>query len=87
MNTSTPQPFSMPLAQLKRGQTARVESASLERDDADLIRAMGLRPSATVRMCRLGQPCIVEVCDSTGPFCRIGLARDLASRVMVCPAG
>lgn len=83
--TQTTEHISMPLAKLKRGQVATVASASLEREDADLIRAMGLRPSAEVRMCMLGQTCIVELRDRCGSGCRIGLARDIASRVMVRP--
>jgi hypothetical protein len=60
--------------------------------DAALLRAMGLRPNATVRLCRLGEPCIVEVlngasedgCRGTGGcWCRIGLAKPLACAVVV----
>ncbi|MCC6675701.1 MAG: ferrous iron transport protein A [Phycisphaerales bacterium] len=75
------------LAQLKPGQTARIRHADLEADDAALLRAMGLRPAAFVRMCRAGEPCIVEVYPGgvTSCACRIGLARPLADRVMCEP--
>lgn len=75
------------LAQLKPGQTARIRHADLEADDAALLRAMGLRPAAFVRMCRAGEPCIVEIYPGgvTSCACRIGLARPLADRVMCEP--
>lgn len=71
------------LTQLKPGQTGTVESASLDAEDAALLRAMGLRLNATVRMCRPGEPCIISVQGPHGCACRIGLARPLAERVRV----
>ena len=75
---------------LQAGQMATVFQTSLDPSDAALLRAMGLRPSARIRICRLGEPCIVEVLSGTdscgrpgGCACRIGLARPLAERVMV----
>jgi hypothetical protein len=60
-----------------------------------LLRAMGLRPNAAIRICRLGEPTIVEVlpsrpgegnrCARPDCRCRIGLAWTLAQRVMVFP--
>lgn len=75
------------LTQLKPGQTTRIRHANLDAEDAALLRAMGLRPSAFVRMCRAGEPCIVEVFagGATSCACRIGLARPLADRVMCEP--
>jgi hypothetical protein len=83
------------LSTLRAGQTAVVCAAmtdpSMHADDAAYVRAMGLRPSATVRVCREGQPCIVEVVSGSGEgsaccgtgACRIGLSRELAQRVYV----
>jgi Fe2+ transport system protein FeoA len=80
------------LAQLRAGQTATIRQTSLDAGDAALLRAMGLRPEAVVRMCRIGEPCIVEVLSGSSQGCgersgacqcRIGLARPLAERVMV----
>lgn len=59
-----------------------------------MLRAMGLRPDATIRICRLGEPTIVEVlpgrpgagdlCNRPGGCrCRIGLSRMIAVRVKV----
>ncbi len=78
----------VPLASLKAGQTAVVRGATLDAGDAAYLRAMGVRPSALVRVCRLGHPCIIEVvsggtaCCGMGS-CRIGLAKELAQQVMV----
>lgn len=66
----------------------------IEGGDASLLRAMGLRPRSLVRVRRTGEPCIVEVltgvkgdgggCASEGGcWCRIGLAKVLAERVLV----
>lgn len=83
--TTTPP---VPLSSLKPGQTAIVRGATLESGDAAYLRAMGVRPAALVRVCRLGHPCIIEVvsggkeCCGMGS-CRIGLSKELAARVMV----
>ena len=68
---------------MRVGEVGVVRGSDLEADGAALLRAMGLRPSVTVRVCRRGEPCIVEVGSVPGVTCRIGLARPLAERVMV----
>ncbi len=85
----TPAP-SVALTSLRPGQTARISFTNLDAGDAALLRAMGLRLAARIRLCRLGEPCIVEVLggqDSCGRkggcACRIGLARPLAEKVLV----
>jgi Fe2+ transport system protein FeoA len=75
----------IPLTQLQRGARATIHASDLEGDDASTLRAMGIRPSATVTVCRSGRTCIVDVCDQCGSGCRIGLCRKLAQRVMVHP--
>lgn len=75
----------MALTQLKRGQTAVVTSASLHHDDEAMLAAMGLRTEARVQVCRSGQPCIVRVMGECGFGCRIGLARPIASQIVVRP--
>lgn len=80
-----PKPASIPLTQLARGQRATVNTSDLDEQDAKVLRAMGLRPDASVQMCRLGEPCIVSLSGACGGGCRIGLAKDIASRVMVTP--
>jgi Fe2+ transport system protein FeoA len=76
-------PVRIPLTQLTRGQRARIVEPATENEDSSMLRAMGLRPDASVEMCRLGEPCIVSLSGACGGGCRIGLAKDIASRVMV----
>ena len=87
---TTPALVGVCLTTLQAGQMATVFQTSLDPADAALLRAMGLRPAARIRVCRLGEPCIVEVMSGSdscnrpgGCACRIGLARPLAERVMV----
>ncbi len=76
----------IPLTSLHRGQAATICSKALGPEDAAVLRAMGLRPSARIRMCRVGEPCIVVMQCRCGDACRIGLAHTLARHVMVLPA-
>ncbi|MBS0198441.1 MAG: ferrous iron transport protein A [Planctomycetes bacterium] len=73
---------------MEEGAEGIVCETCLDAKDAAVLRAMGLRPRARVRVCRLGEPFIVEVMASVpgGCGCRIGLAKALAQRVMVGPA-
>lgn len=82
----TPAP-AVPVTSLGVGQCGVVCETCLSDRDAAMLRAMGLRPKARIRVCRLGEPCIVEVMGATagGCGCRIGLARPLAERIMVGP--
>lgn len=73
----------VPLLSLGQGQVGRVHDSSLDAEDSAMLRAMGLRASAKVMLCSSGRPCIVSVLGAHGMCCRIGLAADLASRVMV----
>lgn len=73
------------IATLRPGEAGIVSGARLEAEDAALLRAMGLRPRARVRVCRTGEPCIVVVECREGEGCRIGLARRLAQSLMVEP--
>ena len=84
MTTSTDQPTRIPLTQLTKGQTGRVQIEGTD-DEVKMLRAMGLRPNASVTMCRLGEPCIVALSGICGGGCRIGLAKEIAGRVMVNP--
>lgn len=76
-----------PLLAMTAGSQGQVVGAGLEEKDAAMLRAMGLRPSAMLRVCRVGEPTIVElVPDGPGVCrsgCRIGLAKSLAARIRV----
>lgn len=77
------------LTTLRPGQTAVIAESRLDADDAALLRAMGLTDHSRIKICRIGQPCVVALgpvegkhCHCNG-HCRIGLARGLAERIMV----
>jgi len=73
----------IPLTQLTKGQRGRVMGEGNETDEVRMLSAMGLRPDASVTMCRMGEPCIVSLSGACGGGCRIGLARGIAEKVMV----
>ena len=87
MSQASGQSNTIPLTQLSRGQSGRVQidgaAVHGRGDEVKMLRAMGLRPNASVTMCRLGEPCIVSLSGACGGGCRIGLAREIAGRVMI----
>ena len=68
------------LAQLRAGTMARVHAAQLALDDCALLRALGLTDRCLLRVCKAGEPCIVQVKET-----RIGLSRELARGILVIP--
>lgn len=74
----------VPLTQLARGTIGVV--LAVDARDESVLGAMGLRDRSSVRVCRLGEPCIVEVGCAPGMCRRIGLSRSVAQRVIVEPA-
>lgn len=81
------QQIKVAVTQMSLDQIGRVCETCMDVRDAAMLRAMGLRPNARVRVVRLGEPCIIEVMGlnpaTGGCGCRIGLAKELAKRVMV----
>lgn len=71
------------LAELGQGECAVVMAGALAESDGALLRAMGLRAEARVRVCRRGSPCIVEIDGVGGAGRRVGLAKSIALRVVV----
>jgi Fe2+ transport system protein FeoA len=74
--TSTP----IPLTDLAVGGTARLHAADIDRSVIRLLRALGLTQSAELRLCKTGEPCIIQVRAT-----RIGLSREIADRILVVP--
>ncbi len=70
------------LSTLAVGSLARLHEARLDPQSAGLLRALGLSSARELRLCKAGEPCIVQV-GST----RIGVSRDVASRILVIPNG
>ena len=70
------------LSQLAAGQTARLHDAQLTPQDCALLRALGLTDRCVLRVCKIGEPCIVQVRAT-----RIGLSRAVADGIFVVPQG
>lgn len=71
----------VPLTQMARGARGVVCGVGVQ--DESVLAPMGLRDRSSVRVCRLGEPCIVEVGCAPGMCRRIGLSKSVAERVMV----
>ncbi len=94
MNTPRPTPAStnslirerafvpIPLSQLRPGDRAILHADGLRCESCDLLNAMGLTEQCEIRVCKQGEPCIVQVNDT-----RLGLSRRLAATIMVTPRG
>jgi Fe2+ transport system protein FeoA len=68
------------LSDLAPGRRARLLKASLAPQDCALLSALGMTDRCVLRICKVGEPCIVQV-QST----RIGLSRAVADGIMVVP--
>jgi Fe2+ transport system protein FeoA len=68
------------LCDLEVGDTARFHSAQLDAESCRFLRAVGLTQTSEVRLCKRGDPCIVQVRAT-----RIGMSRDVANHVYVVP--
>ncbi len=78
-NSHTPHD-AVPLSNLREGDRGRAHTAQLPCEDCDLLNAMGLTHHCEVRVCRKGEPCIVQV-NTT----RLGLSAALARRILISP--
>jgi Fe2+ transport system protein FeoA len=70
------------LSTLAPGQTATLHGADLAAHDCALLNALGLTDRCVLRICKIGEPCIVQVHAT-----RIGLARSVADSILVVPQG
>lgn len=75
----------VPLTDLTVGRDAIICETQCDREAADMLCAMGLRPNACIRLMRCGRPCIVHVMGRHGCCCRIGLQARLAKQILVEP--
>lgn len=68
------------LAELAVGAVARVHQTDVEDTTGRFLQAIGLTRTAQFRVCRRGEPCIIQVRST-----RVGLARAIADRILVVP--
>lgn len=70
----------VPLTSLAPGSTCTLHAAHVDRGCGDLLRALGLTDRCRLRLCKVGEPCIVQVRST-----RIGLSRPVADAILVLP--
>jgi Fe2+ transport system protein FeoA len=68
------------LSDLRAGTMARLHEARLDPDAVSLLRALGLTVACQLKLCKDGDPFIVQVRTT-----RIGLSRAVASGIYVIP--
>lgn len=76
----TPPPVPATLTELRQGQSARLLAADLAGRDGEILSALGLTTGCRLRVCRAGDPWIVQVRTT-----RIGLADAVARKLRVIP--
>jgi len=75
----------VPLTELRERATGRLIEMRVEQADAEFLAAVGLRPDCSVTLCRLGRPCVIAIRGACGGGCRVGVPREIASRLLVEP--
>lgn len=68
------------LADLQVGATARLHGARLDPESRSQLRALGLTDGSLLRVCKQGEPCVVQVRAT-----RIGISGRIARQVFVVP--
>ena len=76
-----PAPSVRRLTELAPGSLAHLHDDNLGGEDWALLSALGLSLRSQVRVCKAGNPWIVQVRST-----RIGLADDVAHKILVVPA-
>jgi Fe2+ transport system protein FeoA len=68
------------LSDLEVGRAARFHDSTLDAEARDLLRALGVTAQSVIRLCKRGEPCIVQVRST-----RIGISRTVARAILVIP--
>lgn len=72
----------VPLTELAAGQQARLHTANLVGRDREMLFALGLATRCKFRLCKAGNPWIVQIRGT-----RVGLSEEVALRLLVVPEG
>jgi Fe2+ transport system protein FeoA len=80
MSSIAPRPVA--LSTLPAGAVGRVHDSQLDEESTGFLRALGLSVSRRFKLCKTGEPCIVQIGAT-----RIGVSRDVAARIFVVPDG
>jgi Fe2+ transport system protein FeoA len=68
----------VPLTALKAGASARLHDTRLDDETRSLLRSLGLTDASRLRVCKCGEPCIIQVRTT-----RIGVSSVVAGRIYV----
>ena len=68
------------LTSLAAGQTGRLHEVRLDAQSIGLLRALGLSEAQPFRVCKAGEPCILQVDGA-----RIGVSGVVAAKLYVIP--
>jgi Fe2+ transport system protein FeoA len=68
------------LVELEVGETARMVDANVDAESRALLRALGLTDRSLLRVCKRGEPCVVQVRAT-----RIGISSRIAEHIVVLP--
>jgi Fe2+ transport system protein FeoA len=68
----------VPLTDLEVGAVARLNETRLDDDTRDLLRSLGLTDASSLRVCKVGEPLILQVRAT-----RIGISRAVAGGIIV----
>ena len=82
MSLPTPSPDVSPvqLTELAAGAAAQLHATHLGDEDFALLEALGMTRSCRFRVCKVGDPWIVQIRET-----RIGLAASVARKILVVP--
>ena len=72
----------VPLSTLEAGTEGHLSDTSLDADTRSLLRSLGLTDLSRLRVCKSGEPCIIQVRTT-----RIGLSNTVANKIYVVVDG
>jgi Fe2+ transport system protein FeoA len=75
-----PLSYPVPLSDLPVGKLARLHAVDLDDAAAGLLRALGLTSDSDLRLCKGGEPCIVQIGGT-----RLGVSGAVARHILVMP--
>lgn len=85
LNPQAPRPSDpgepVPLTCLAVDTVAQFHGCDLAADEAALLQALGMTDRCRFKVCKIGDPCIVQIRET-----RIGLATAVAHRILALPA-
>ena len=68
----------VPLAEVPEGSMVRVLDTHIDAHSREQLRSLGVTSSSTVRVCKQGEPCVVQVRTT-----RIGISGSIARQLLV----